>query len=46
MAKKIFEPSDLDKGVPDHIVEKVSTSKKKHLIGPQYPYKTKMDEEE
>lgn len=46
MAKKIFEPSDLDKGVPDHIVEKVSTSKKKHLIGPEYPYKTKMDEEE
>ena len=46
MAKKIFEPSYLDKGVPDHIVEKVSTSKKKHLIGPQYPYKTKMDEEE
>jgi len=46
MAKKIFEPSDLDKGVPDHIVEKVSTSKKKHLIGPQYPYKAKMDEEE
>ena len=46
MAKKIFEPSDLDKGVPDHIVEKVSTSKKKHLIGPQYPYKTKMDGEE
>lgn len=46
MAKKIFEPSDLDKGVPDHIVEKVSTSKKKHLIGPQYPYKTKMDKEE
>ncbi len=43
MAKRIFEPSDLDKGVPKHIVEKVSTSKRKFLIGPQYPYKEKLD---
>ncbi len=46
MAKRIFEASNLDKGVPEHIVEKVSTSKRKHLIGPQYPYATKMDQEE
>jgi polyphosphate kinase 2 len=45
MAKRIFEPSDLDNGVPKHIVEKVSTSKRKHLIGPQYPYKNKLDRE-
>jgi len=46
MAKRIFKASDLDKGVPEQIVEKVSTSKRKHLIGPQYPYETKMDREE
>ncbi|MEN8166861.1 MAG: polyphosphate kinase 2 [Pseudomonadota bacterium] len=45
MSKRIFEPSDLDKGVPKHIVEKVSTSKRKQLIGPQYPYKMKLDRE-
>jgi polyphosphate kinase 2 len=45
MAKRIFQPSDLDDGVPDHIVEKVVTSKRKHLIGPQYPYKNKLDRE-
>ena len=39
MAKKVFEKSDLDKGVPKHIVEKVFTSNKKNLIGPKYPYK-------
>lgn len=43
MAKRLFEPSELDNGVPEHIVEKVSTSKKKQIIGPQYPYETKMD---
>jgi len=46
MTKRIFEPSDLDKGVPKHIVEKVCTSKRKYLIGPQYPYKKKLDREE
>ena len=46
MAKKPFAPSDLDKGVPKHIVEKVLTTSKKRLIGPQYPYETKMDAEE
>lgn len=43
MAKQAFGPSELDKGVPEHIVEKVLTSSKKRLIGPQYPYETKMD---
>jgi len=42
MAKKIFSRSDLDKGVPKEVVEKVSTSKRKELIGPHYPYKEKM----
>ena len=46
MAKKVFEASELDKGVPKHIVEKVATSKKKHLIGPEYPYKKKLGDEE
>ena len=46
MTKRLFEPSNLDKGVPKHIVEKVSTSKRKHLIGPQYPYKKKLDREQ
>ena len=46
MSKKLFKPSDLDKGVPKHIVEKVNTSKKRHLIGPQYPYKEKLGREE
>ena len=47
MAKKrMFKPSDLDKGVPKHIVETVNNSNKKHLIGPQYPYKKKMGREE
>jgi len=45
MAKRFFEPSDLDNGVPKSIVEKVNTSKRKHLIGPQYPYKEKLDRE-
>ena len=43
MTKRIFDVSDLDKGVPKHIVEKVSTSKRKRLIGPHYPYKKKLD---
>ncbi len=42
----MFEPSDLDKGVPANVVEKVNRSKKKHLIGPHYPYDTKMDREQ
>ncbi|MCB1859040.1 MAG: polyphosphate kinase 2 [Gammaproteobacteria bacterium] len=42
----MFEPSDLDKGVPEHILEKVFTSKRKHLIGPNYPYKKKLGTEE
>ena len=46
MVKRLFEPSELDNGVPEHIVEKVSTSKKKQIIGPQYPYETKMDTEQ
>jgi len=46
MAKRTFKASKLDKGVPDHIVEKVCTSKRRRLIGPQYPYKTKADREE
>ena len=46
MSKKLFKPSDLDKGVPKHVVEKVNTSKKSHLIGPQYPYKEKLGREE
>ncbi|MEW8147888.1 MAG: polyphosphate kinase 2 [Candidatus Thiodiazotropha endolucinida] len=46
MATKRFKPSNLDKGVPKHIVEKVNTSKRKHLIGPQYPYEKKMGREE
>lgn len=46
MSQKLFKPSDLDKGVPKHIVETVNTSKKKHLIGPQYPYKEKLGREE
>lgn len=45
MTKRLFEPSNLDKGVPKHIVEKVSTSKRKYLIGPHYPYKKKLDSE-
>jgi len=46
MAKQIFATSKLDKGVPKHIVEKVSTSKKKNLIGPLYPYKKKLDQDD
>jgi len=46
MAKRTFDKTDLDKGVPQYIVEKVSTSKRRRLIGPQYPYKTKADREE
>lgn len=46
MAKRYFEPSDLDKGVPKEIVEKVCTSNRKYLIGPQYPYEKKLDREE
>jgi polyphosphate kinase 2 len=47
MAKKnLFPPSDLDKGVPKHIVEKVRTSKKGNLIGPLYPYEKKLGREE
>ena len=46
MEKNNFEISDLDKGVPKHIVEKVSTSKKKNLIGPHYPYKKKLNRED
>ena len=46
MAKKIFSRSDLDKGVPKEVVEKVSTSKRKELIGPHYPYKEKMSAKE
>lgn len=45
MTKKLFKPSDLDKGVPKYIVKKVSNSKKKYLIGPQYPYKEKLGRE-
>ena len=45
MSKRVFEPSDLDKGVPKSIVEKVSHTKRKYLIGPQYPYKEKLDRE-
>ena len=46
MAKNSFGPSELDKGVPKHIVEKVLTSSKKRLIGPQYPYEKKLDAED
>ncbi len=46
MAKKNFETSDLDTGVPKHIVEKVITSNKKNLIGPNYPYKKKLNRED
>ncbi|MCU7855843.1 MAG: polyphosphate kinase 2, partial [Candidatus Thiodiazotropha sp. (ex Lucinoma borealis)] len=46
MATKRFKPSNLDKGVPKHIVEKVNTSKRKHLIGPQYPYEKKLGRDE
>ncbi len=46
MGKRLFKPSDLDKGVPEEIVEKVFTAKKKHLIGPQYPYKRKLDRDD
>ena len=46
MAKKNFKTSDLDKSVPKHIVEKVTTSNKKNLIGPQYPYKRKLNRED
>lgn len=46
MEKKQFTPSDLDKGVPEHIVKKVSKSKRKHLIGAQYPYKKKLKRDE
>ena len=45
MANRIFEPSDLDKGVPKHIVKKASNSKRKYLIGPHYPYERKMGRE-
>ncbi|ODJ86374.1 hypothetical protein CODIS_34340 [Candidatus Thiodiazotropha endolucinida] len=41
MANIRFQPSALDKGVPKHIVDKVNASKKKQLIGPQYPYEKK-----
>jgi len=44
--KTRFEPSALDKGVPKHVVDKVNESKKKHLIGTHYPYKTKLDRDE
>jgi len=46
MSKAVFKPSALDKGVPKKIVEKVSSSKKKYLIGPHYPYKEKLGREE
>jgi len=46
MAKRTFKASKLDKGVPDHIVEKDYSSKRRRLIGPQHPYKTKADREE
>jgi polyphosphate kinase len=46
MAKKIFGPSELDKGVPEHIVEKVITTSPKRLIGPQYPYEKKLGTED
>lgn len=46
MAKRIFDPTPLDKGVPEEIVEKVSTSKRSVLLGPLYPYKDKMEVEE
>lgn len=46
MAKRSFEPSPLDEGVPEHIVEKVLNSPKKEMIGPHYPYKKKMNAEE
>ncbi len=46
MAKRTFGKTNLDKGVPKHIVEKVCTSKRRRLIGPQYPYSTKADREE
>lgn len=43
MKKRIFKPSDLDKGVPKEIVEKVCHTKRSRLIGPNYPYKKKLD---
>ena len=43
--KNLFKPSALDKGVPKEIVKRVNNSKRKELIGPQYPYKKKMDSE-
>lgn len=46
MAKRYFEPSSLDKGVPKEVVEKVCTTKRKYLIGPMYPYEEKLDVEE
>ncbi|MCP4408301.1 MAG: polyphosphate kinase 2 [Gammaproteobacteria bacterium] len=43
MPKRAYQPSSLDKAVPASVVEKVSKSKKKQLIGPLYPYPRKMD---
>jgi polyphosphate kinase 2 len=46
MPKKAYQPSSLDKIVPEEVVEKVSKAKKKELIGPLYPYPRKMDRQD
>lgn len=43
MPKRAYKPSSLDKAVPARVVEKVSKSKKKQMLGPLYPYPRKMD---
>lgn len=43
---KTYQPSDLDKAVPAHVVKKVVKAKKRELIGPEYPYEQKMSREE
>lgn len=46
MPMKTYQPSDLDKAVPAHVVKKVVKAKKRELIGPEYPYEQKMSREE